>query len=147
MSAPRTRAVKAPAAGGGSSGTTNTSASDGTTLAPGGMPSGAAGGDDAAAEAAREDLARRAEAVTPPGGRVDDHLGEFITGTLDEAPLQATHLHVRARRDGFRRCGRAWPVAGVEVSVDAFTDAEVERLMSDPDLLVLPVCRPLPEIE
>ena len=58
-----------------------------------------------------------------------------------------THLHVRAARDGFRRCGRAWPAAGVTVAVDEFGEDEIERLLNDPDLLVTPVCDPQPTFD
>jgi competence protein ComEA len=47
-----------------------------------------------------------------------------------------THLRVRARRDGFRRCGRAWPAAGVTVAADDFSDDELARLLGEPMLEV-----------
>lgn len=122
MSRETSRASKAaPAAGGGSPGTT----------------------DARAAEPAAEALARAAEAVTQPG----EDVGEILAAQRDVPELVMTHVFVRASADGYRRCGRAWPAAGVEVSVDDFTAAELERLFRDPGLLVLPVCRPLPAIE
>lgn len=51
---------------------------------------------------------------------------------MDEPIL--THLRVRARRDGFRRCGRAWPAAGVTVPADDFSDDEIARLLDEPML-------------
>ncbi|ENO92726.1 hypothetical protein C662_10246 [Thauera sp. 28] len=115
--------AKPPAAGGGRPGTT--------------------GPDGAADEPAREALARAAEAVVQPG----EDAGELYQATLEAAEPVVTHLRVRALQDGFRRCGRAWPAAGVEVSVDEFDHAELMRLMADPELVVESVCRPLPEIE
>lgn len=103
-----------------------------------------AGGQD---EAAAEDLARAAEAVTPPGGSADEIVAAQVAGATEEAEAVVTHLHVRAVREGFRRCGRAWPAAGVEVPADAFSDEEITRLLNEPQLVVMPVCRPLPEIE
>lgn len=70
-----------------------------------------------------------------------------LTLTPDAAEYMVTHLHVRAVHDGFRRCGRAWPAAGAMVSVDEFSEAEVERLLNDPDLMVTPACDPQPPFD
>lgn len=125
---------------------TNTT-SEAVGSAPGAVASGAATESSAAAEAAREDLARRAEAVTAPGGDAGEVTGQVIHGTLDEAVLPVTHLRVRATREGFRRCGRAWSLAEQRVSADAFSEDEILRLLTDPDLVVVPECGPLAEIE
>ncbi len=50
-----------------------------------------------------------------------------------------SHLHVRALHDGFRRCGRAWPAAGVEVPAAAFSDDEIAALFDEPMLVVTPM--------
>lgn len=71
----------------------------------------------------------------------------YVALTPDAAEYMVTHLHVRAAHDGFRRCGRAWPAAGAVVSVDEFSEAEVERLLNDPDLMVTPVCDPQPPFD
>ena len=49
-----------------------------------------------------------------------------------------THLLVQAKRDGFRRAGRAWSAASTVVAVDEFTDDEVEALLAEPQLVVVP---------
>lgn len=132
--------TNAPAAGGGYPGTNTVSES--SSDAAGALAPAAAGGDPAA-ESAAEDHARRAESLIPPGGS----LGEVVAGQLDEAWPTITHLRVRALHDGFRRCGRVWTVAEQEVDVGEFTDVEIERLLNEPALLVMPVSAPLPEIE
>jgi len=38
--------------------------------------------------------------------------------------------------DGFRRCGRAWPAAGVSVAVAAFDFEQWARLRAEPMLMV-----------
>ncbi|HRD35073.1 MAG TPA: hypothetical protein PLR02_12540 [Rhodocyclaceae bacterium] len=126
---------------------TNTTTTEAVGPAPGAMASGAATEPPGVAEAAREDLARQAEAVTAPGGSVEEVLGQVIHGMLDEAVLPVTHLRVRATREGFRRCGRAWSVAEQRVSADEFSEDEILRMLTDPDLVVVPECGPLAEIE
>ncbi|THF60909.1 HI1506-related protein [Pseudothauera rhizosphaerae] len=134
----------APAAGGGSPGT-NTSASGSGSPAP--ELSGA--GADVAAEIAAEEQARAAEALAAAGAgpgvlEVDPASpvvaaeGERQDDARPGEPI-VTHLRVRARRDGFRRCGRAWPAKGVTVGVDQFTEDQVARLLADPDLMVEPL--------
>jgi len=103
---------------------------------------------DPAAEAAREAQLAIAESLTPPGGSVDEILGAVVVaGSLAEGEEVVTHLRVRALRDGFRRCGRAWSAHEVEVAADAFSEAEVERLLAEPNLVVVPVCGPARPIE
>jgi len=126
---------------------TNTTTTEAVGPAPGAMASGAATEPPGVAEAAREDLARQAETVTAPGGSVEEVLGQVIHGMLDEAVLPVTHLRVRATREGFRRCGRAWSVAEQRVSADEFSEDEILRMLTDPDLVVVPECGPLAEIE
>lgn len=66
-----------------------------------------------------------------------------LAARLGPDPIDApvTHLHVRALADGYRRCGRAWPAAGVEVEADAYTEDELLRLLDDRGLVVTPICR------
>lgn len=92
-----------------------------------------------ATEAAREDLARQAEAVTPPGGDA----GEILQGQIEERPDDAdpgecivTGIHVRALVDGFRRAGRAWPAAGVEVPAGEYDADQLAALLDEPMLVV-----------
>lgn len=51
----------------------------------------------------------------------------------------ATHLVVRARSNGFRRCGRAWPDTETTVAVDDLAEGDVERLLAEPELIVTAV--------
>jgi hypothetical protein len=103
---------------------------------------------DPAAESAREEQLAIAESLTPPGGSVDEILGgAVVAGSVEEFDGAVTHLRVRALRDGFRRCGRAWSAHEVEVAADAFSEAEVERLLAEPNLVVVPVCGPARPIE
>lgn len=48
----------------------------------------------------------------------------------------ATHLIVRARTNGFRRCGRAWPDTETTVAVDDLAEGDVDRLLAEPELIV-----------
>lgn len=109
---------------------------------------GAEAAVDPAAESAREAQLAIAESLTPPGGSVDEILGAVVVaGALEEGEGVVTHLRVRALREGFRRCGRAWSVHEIDVAADAFTEAEVERLLAEPNLVVVPVCGPARPIE
>ena len=47
-------------------------------------------------------------------------------------------IHVTARREGFRRAGRAWPAGGTIVDTDNFTDEELDQLAAEPQLVVAP---------
>lgn len=51
----------------------------------------------------------------------------------------ATHLHIAARIDGFRRCGRTWPADGVVVPMADFSADDIERLRAEPELVVVDV--------
>lgn len=60
--------------------------------------------------------------------------------TSDEAgAIAPTHLVVRALTPGFRRAGRAWGVEEVTVPIGEFSDAQVEALLAEPELVVLPL--------
>lgn len=50
-----------------------------------------------------------------------------------------THLMIRSTSDGFRRAGRAWSKEAVTVSVDEFTEEQIEQLLGEPMLVVTPV--------
>ena len=49
-----------------------------------------------------------------------------------------THLVVQAKRDGFRRAGRAWPAEQTIVPIDEFTEDQVRELLAEPQLVVVP---------
>lgn len=51
--------------------------------------------------------------------------------------IKATALLVTARRDGFRRCGRAWSREQTRVPIDELTADEVEALLAEPMLDVV----------
>ena len=53
-----------------------------------------------------------------------------------------THLQVRSQVDGFRRAGRAWSVEPVTVPIEDFTNDQIEQLIAEPMLVVLPVTDP-----
>lgn len=46
-------------------------------------------------------------------------------------------LRVAARTDGFRRCGRAWPAAGIVVA--GLAEDMADRLRAEPELVVTEV--------
>ena len=50
-----------------------------------------------------------------------------------------THFHVAARTDGFRRCGRAWPAAGITIAVEDLAEGDIERLFAERELVVTPI--------
>lgn len=70
--------------------------------------------------------------ATEPAPRVD--AGE---GTVDG--VKVSRLQVRALKAGFRRAGRAWPAEETTVSVDEFTAEQIEQLLAEPMLVVLPI--------
>lgn len=49
-----------------------------------------------------------------------------------------THLVVQAKRDGFRRAGRAWPAEPTVVEIDDFTEEQVSDLLAETQLVVTP---------
>ena len=50
-----------------------------------------------------------------------------------------TKLRISARHDGFRRAGRAWSKEPTTVSVDEFTEDQLQMLYLEPMLLVMAV--------
>lgn len=81
-------------------------------------------------EQTREELARKAEAVTEAGGDLAEILvdGEDPVGWI-----------VRALHDGYRRAGRAWPAAGVLVWREELDEGQLDRLLADPEIVLKPV--------
>jgi len=55
------------------------------------------------------------------------------------AEIKVSKLVVRSQVAGFRRAGRAWPAEEVTVSADEFTEEQIEQLLAEPMLVVLPV--------
>ena len=54
----------------------------------------------------------------------------------DGAPIPA-RFRVTARHDGFRRCGRAWPAAGVVVAAGEFTGEQWAMLLAETTLEIV----------
>lgn len=63
---------------------------------------------------------------------------------LKAAPI--THLVVRAVQPGFRRGGRAWGAEEVTVDAKEFSAEQIEALLAEPMLVVVPVVGGLQEI-
>ncbi|MEW5836897.1 MAG: HI1506-related protein [Pseudomonadota bacterium] len=55
------------------------------------------------------------------------------------AEVKVDKLVVRSLSAGFRRAGRAWPAEEVTVNADEFTAEQIEQLLAEPMLVVLPV--------
>lgn len=58
-----------------------------------------------------------------------------------QADLVVSHYRIAARTDGFRRCGRAWPAAGVEVAVEDLAEGDLDRLRAERELVVTPIAK------
>lgn len=56
-----------------------------------------------------------------------------------DAEIKVTHLQVRALKAGFRRAGRSWPAEEVTVAAEEFTAEQIEQLLAEPNLVVVPV--------
>jgi len=56
-----------------------------------------------------------------------------------DAEIKVSKLVVRSQVAGFRRAGRVWPAEEVTVSTDEFTAEQIEQLLAEPMLVVLPV--------
>lgn len=110
---------------------TNTSESGSTS--GGGIGRAPAAGDgalDTAADATAAVAARLLD-VLPPPIAARCHVANW------------SHLQVRARRPpGIRRAGRFWPHGeSVTVFADHFTDEQIEALLTEPALHVIPIVR------
>ena len=55
---------------------------------------------------------------------------------------KATHLAVRAQRDGFRRAGRAWSAEETTVPLADFSKEQIAALEAEPLLAVERVAKP-----
>lgn len=81
--------------------------------------------------------------VDPAPEQMQEHAGAGETQSPQSEPPArgpvVTHLIVRARTNGFRRCGRAWPDTETTVDVDDMDDADIERLLAEPELIVTAV--------
>lgn len=79
-----------------------------------------------------------ANTSAPAAGELAD-----VSATNDAAGQNAepvvTHLLVRSLAPGFRRGGRAWPAEEIEVSVDDFSAEQLDQIMAEPMLNVMPV--------
>lgn len=56
---------------------------------------------------------------------------------IESNEITATALLVTAKRDGFRRCNRAWSKEQTRVPIDELTADEVETLLAEPMLDVV----------
>jgi len=93
-------------------------------------------------KAAPATLQGDASGLPPVGGEVIPGEPVAVTIVAGEAPPDAspvTHLQIRALVDGFRRAGRAWSKHETVVAVEDFTPAQVESLLAEPHLVVLPM--------
>lgn len=52
-----------------------------------------------------------------------------------ETPKTAT-LRISAKREGFRRAGRAWSIDPVEIAADTFSPDDLAALLAEPMLTV-----------
>lgn len=95
----------------------------------------AAGGETFQEEAptAAEDETAHSDAPAPADPTVivrtsfDDESDDWLTGPF---------ITVTAKRDGFRRAGRAWTTEGTTYPLSFFTEDEVQQLRAEPMLVV-----------
>lgn len=75
----------------------------------------------------------------PTAPKPDDapKAGENIKPPASGEPVKA--LSVQAKREGFRRAGRAWSKEATVVPLTDLTEAEIEQLRSEPMLTVAEV--------
>ena len=82
-------------------------------------------------------------AGAPALDKTQEHAGAGETQDKQSVPTDepaiVTHFHIAARTDGFRRCGRAWPAAGVTVAVEDLAEGDIERLLAERELVVTPI--------
>ena len=76
---------------------------------------------------------------TQPGAPTPDPALAGLAG--GDAGDPVTHYRIAAHTNGFRRCGRAWPAAGVEVAVADLAEGDIERLLAERELVVTPVAK------
>ena len=93
-----------------------------------------------------------ARAPKAPAGAVEpaEVVAEVVPGvesTTDVEPVQGvseggfTHLRIKARREGFRRAGRAWSTTEQTVLASHFSPEQIEALQNEPMLIVTPMIR------
>ena len=61
--------------------------------------------------------------------------------------IEPSHLVIKSLRPGFRRAGRAWPAEEVTVAVEDFTAEQIEALLAEPLLVVIPLVTEEKEVE
>lgn len=74
------------------------------------------------ASATPKQPSRNTSAAAEPGNQADV-----------SAP-EAAHLRVIARKEGFRRAGRAWSASETRVAIEGFTDQQIMDLVAEPML-------------
>lgn len=74
-------------------------------------------------------------ATTDPASNVDTATGD--TQSPPAGGITAVALLVTAKRDGFRRCGRAWSKEQTRVDINKLSAAEVGALLAEPMLDVV----------
>ena len=86
--------------------------------------------------AAQEITQSAAPAAPPESGSVGD--SPLPGGDLVEPmpPIGVTAIVVTSQREGFRRAGRAWSTQPVTVSINEFSEAQIEALVAEPMLAV-----------
>ena len=87
---------------------------------------------------ASQEITQGAAPATPPeSGSVGN--SPLPGGDLVEPlpPIGVTAIVVTSQREGFRRAGRAWSKQPVTVSIDEFSEAQIEALVAEPMLTVV----------
>lgn len=75
--------------------------------------------------------------TAPRGIAKGEQIGESGLPPVAEGDEVApTHVQVRALANGFRRAGRAWSTEAETVSIDEFSDEQLEQLVAEPMLSV-----------
>lgn len=92
------------------------------------------------APAAAPDTPPESSTAAPAPEQTQEHAGAGETQFAQPDPI-VTHFHIAALTDGFRRCGRAWPAAGVEVAAEDLAEGDIERLRAERELVVTPVVK------
>lgn len=100
--------------------------------------SAAAAPGNTADVSAAEAVQAASQAIAPQAGQSssDEAKGIPPEGEAKLAPA-VTHLLVVAKKEGFRRAGRAWSAAETKVAVDEFTDQQILDLAAEPMLDVV----------
>lgn len=88
----------------------------------------------------------------PPGGEqkaTDAGLSESeeFTQRLGWQDAVVYGFEVSAMRDGFRRAGRAWTREPVFLTEDDITREQYDLLIDEPNIRIVPACRPVSDVE